>query len=137
MKDLVNSKKLKNFKFVPQVPYNIIPNYVMATDLQCILSSPKLDVCYLSNPNKFFESISLGIPLLNSNFGTLKQLITDVKCGLTVDSEDPNDIAEKIIYLSENPDLRKEMGKSGMEASKKIYNWKFQSEKFLEKYEEL
>ena len=137
LEQLVKKKKLENVKFLDYVPYDVIQNYVTATDLQCILNSPKLEVCYIGNPNRFFESIYLGRPLLVSNFGTLKYLIDEINCGITVDPEDPEDIAKKIIYLYENPDARKKMGELGIIAAKKSYNWESQSIRFLEKYYKL
>ncbi|NHI94809.1 MAG: glycosyltransferase WbuB [Candidatus Lokiarchaeota archaeon] len=137
LQNIVKIKKLENIKFLDYVPYEIIPNYVSATDLQCILNSPKLEVCHIGNPNRFFESIYLGRPLLVSNFGTLKYLIDEIKCGMTVNPEDPNDIAEKIITLYKDPDARKKMGEFGVKAAKEIYNWESQSIKFLQEYEKL
>ncbi|MHA1799871.1 MAG: glycosyltransferase family 4 protein [Candidatus Helarchaeota archaeon] len=138
LKYLVKSKKLEKIvTFLDYVPYDIIPNYVKATDLQCILNSPKLEVCHIGNPNRFFESISLGCPVLVSNFGTLKYLIDHIQCGITTDPEDPKDIAQKIIYLYEHPDIREKMGRFGMKAAKETYNWESQSKKFLEKYQNI
>jgi len=135
LESLVKLKKLEEVvKFLDYVPYDLIPNYVKSTDVQCILNSPKLEVCYIGNPNRFFESISIGCPVLVSNFGTLKHLIEENKCGMTADPEDPKDIAEKLIYLYEHKDIRGKMGEHGMKAAKLIYNWESQSQNFLNKY---
>ena len=53
---------------------------------------------YGTSPNKFFDYISAGVPVLNNYPGQLAELIDDNSCGFSVPLEDPiafADVLEK------------------------------------------
>ena len=65
---------------------------------------------YGTSPNKFFDYISSGLPVLNNYPGWLKEIITQNQCGVVVTPEDPEAFAIALIELADNPEKRKEMG---------------------------
>lgn len=67
---------------------------------------------YGTSPNKFFDYISCGLPVLNNYPGWLADLISEHQCGIAVPPEDPEAFAEALIRLSDNPALRKQMGEN-------------------------
>jgi glycosyltransferase involved in cell wall biosynthesis len=67
---------------------------------------------YGTSPNKFFDYISSGLPILNNYPGWLDGLITENNCGIAVPPEDPNAFADALILLADNPALRKSMGEN-------------------------
>jgi len=50
---------------------------------------------------------------------------------------DSKDIAEKILYLLDNPDEEKELGKKGRKLIEEKYSWEAESKKLLEMYNNL
>jgi glycosyltransferase involved in cell wall biosynthesis len=79
-----------------------------------------------SSPNKFFEYMTLGLPLIASHFPTWTQLIEDLDCGRIVDPEDPADIAAAMIWVIEHPEEAEAMGRRGQEATVTTFNWETQ-----------
>ena len=78
-----------------------------------------------SCPNKLFEYIAAGIPVIASNFDSWKAIVEEEECGVVVDPEDPDSIAKGLHKLLEKSDMV-EMGKSGQSAVRRLYNWESQ-----------
>lgn len=101
-------------------------------------------VCFLPEPNhlnampnKIFEYMAGGIPVIASNFPLWGEIVKGNNCGICVDPLQPRDIAEAIQWIMNHPDEAKQMGKNGRDAVKKKYNWETESKKLLKLYEEL
>jgi glycosyltransferase involved in cell wall biosynthesis len=67
-------------------------------------------------PNRTFEYMFGGLPLLVSDFPELRRVIEDAQCGLAVDSAQPEAIAEGAIWLLDHPAEAQSMGRRGREA---------------------
>lgn len=87
-----------------------------------------------AQPNKMFEYMSAGVPVIGSHFPLWKQIIEDNNCGLCVNPEDPDSIARAIDYLIENPDVAEQMGRNGQRAVYERFNWDTESNKLIELY---
>lgn len=90
-----------------------------------------------AQPNKMFEYMSAGIPVIGSNYPLWKTIIEDNKCGICVDPENPQQIADAIDKLVTNKGLAEEMGKNGIKAVNEKYNWSIEEGKLFKLYEEL
>jgi glycosyltransferase involved in cell wall biosynthesis len=90
-----------------------------------------------SQPNKMFEYMSAGIPVIASNFPLWREIIQGNNCGLLVDPLDPAAIAKAIDYLVENPKEAQRMGKNGRRAVEVRYNWESEEKKLLRFYDKI
>lgn len=88
-------------------------------------------------PNKLFEYMAAGLPIIASNFPLWKTIVEGNKCGVCVDPFKPDEIARGIEYLKEHTELREEMGKNGIKMVFEKYNWEKESIKLLQIYEKL
>lgn len=59
------------------------------------------------------QALAAGKPVIASRVGGIPSLITEGKTGFLVPSGDAQNLAEKIVMLLENDDLRKDLGKEG------------------------
>jgi len=89
-----------------------------------------------SQPNKIFEYMAAGLPVIASNFPLWKEIIEGSHCGLTVDPLKPKQIADAIEYLIMHPDEGRKMGENGNQAVREKYNWGREGEKLVRLYEE-
>jgi len=123
----------ENIKFVSWVPYEKKEMYSSQATIGIITYLP-----FANNmsclPNKLFEYMSVGLPIVASNFQLYKEIIEVNKCGITVDPTNPKEIAKAIEYLIEHPKEAKKMGENGMKAIKEKFNWEKESKKLLEVY---
>lgn len=88
-------------------------------------------------PNKLFEYMAAGIPVIASNFPLWRKIIVENNCGLLVDPLNSKAIAKAITYLIENPELREQMGDNGRRAVLEKYSWEKDSKKLLKIYQDV
>ncbi len=87
-----------------------------------------------AQPNKMFEYMSAGIPVICSNFPLWREIIESNHCGICVDPLDENSIAKAIRYLVDNPEHAKVMGENGLKAITYKYNWDQEKKKLFDLY---
>jgi glycosyltransferase involved in cell wall biosynthesis len=90
-----------------------------------------------SQPNKMFEYMSAGIPVIASHFPLWKDIIEGNQCGICVDPENPSKISEAISYLLNNCKVAKAMGERGRKAVEEQYNWDSEFKKLQQFYQGL
>ena len=90
-----------------------------------------------AQPNKIFEYMAAGLPVIGSNFPMWRDLLEKNKCGICVDPADPKAIAKAITYLKTHPEEAKAMGENGKRLVQETYNWKAEEKKLFEFYQAL
>ena len=88
-----------------------------------------------AQPNKLFEYMAAGLPVIASDFPLWRQIVSDAQCGLLVDPKDPTAIAEAVDYLRENPEEAARFGANGQKAVKEKYHWGSEEKKLLSFYQ--
>jgi len=105
------SKKLgveKYVKFAGFVEERLKPLYYRAADVFCLPSTLNTEVF----PIVLLEASASGLPMAVSNLDTFKCIIDEGYNGLFTKRGDEKDLADAIVYLLENEDVRANMGKN-------------------------
>ena len=74
-------------------------------------------------PNRLFEYMYCGIPVLAEDFPELRSIVEETQCGILVSSDKPHSIAAAAKKLLGDPDLAKQMGLNGRKAVMEKYNF--------------
>jgi glycosyltransferase involved in cell wall biosynthesis len=90
-----------------------------------------------AQPNKMFEYMSAGLPVIASNFSLWREIIEGNQCGICVDPLNPKAIGDAMQYLVDNPQEAEQMGKNGRKAVEQKYNWSIEEKKLLTLYKDL
>lgn len=92
---------------------------------------------YYGLPNKLFEYISVGLPVVASGFPEISRVVLGGRCGLVFNPEDPEDIARVIGKILSDPSLKSKLGRNALELARTKYNWGVEEKKLLKIYKEL
>jgi len=90
-----------------------------------------------SQPNKLFEYMSAGIPVIASNFPLWRKIIDESNSGICIDPLSPREIAEAVRWIIEHPKESETMGQNGRKEIQEKYNWSMEEKKLLLFYESL
>jgi len=126
----------KNVKIYGKVSFEESQQIMAGCDMGIVTFLP------LSNhveamPNKFFEYMQKGMPIIVSNFPLWEKIIHEAECGITVDPHKPEEIASAIRKLAINPNLREKMGRSGIRIVQEKYSWLFEEQVLIQAYKRL
>lgn len=132
LKELVQRLQLSSrVRFVPLVaPEHVIANSKSA-DVGVVLAQPASLSYYGSLPNKLFQYLAAGLPVVASHFPELNQIVSGYDVGVTCDPSDPRAIADAIHQVIRDP-VRHEQLRSNALATAETFNWATESAKLLE-----
>ncbi len=87
-----------------------------------------------SYTTKMFEYMSVGMPVITSNFPLYKDVIEKNNVGLCVNPEEPKEISDALFQILSNAKLADEMGENGIKSIESNYNWELEANKLTEFY---
>ncbi len=90
-----------------------------------------------SQPNKIFEYMAAGLPVVASNFPLWKKIVEGNGCGLCVDPREPQEIARAVEKLFRDRVLAANMGNNGVKLAASTFNWEREEAKLLRLYSSL
>ena len=136
--NLEKAEKTKGFErvdYLGVIPWQKVMELLPECNLGLVLLQPTPAYLYAGeNTVKLFEYMMAGMPVLVSNFPNMAKIIEDERCGATVDPTDPKEIAKKIMYFADNPEVARQAGENGRKAIMEKYNWEVEEKKLLGLY---
>lgn len=107
------------FIFKGSVPYDKVPAYINASDICVVLTIPLKSGC---SPLKLYEYLACARPVVASRVDGV-ELLEKNCAGLLVEPKNPEMLANAVIRLLKDENLRNEMGKNGREIVMKEHSW--------------
>lgn len=138
-KEYEGAKSMDGWKRVDyrhQIPRSEIESLLLQSSAGLVLFHPGPNHDD-SQPNKLFEYMSAGLPVIASNFPLWKAIIEKNRCGICVNPLEPDEIKNAISYIIDNPLEAQEMGLNGLKAIHSTFNWTNESTKLLDFYKRL
>lgn len=110
--DMVKEKELTNVSFQPVQLKPNMPRIIASMDAT-VVPLKKLDLFKGALPSKMFEALSSELPIVLAVEGEAEKLINDARAGITVEPENAKEIADAVLKLHKNKDLKEELGQNG------------------------
>lgn len=128
LKEITEEEKLEDkVKFIGRVPYPRMMNYTYHADLGLSLDKDTNPNYRYSLPNKTFDYIHTGTPVISSDLVELRRVIEKHKVGRIIPEHSAKGVAETINSILDNPDLLAEMKENCQRAAQEE-NWEKESE---------
>ena len=112
LKAYVEENQLPNVLFTGLKPRSSIPSLLAAADV-CTMTIPKGDFWHLCLENKFFDYLASGRPIVAAVAGDQADVLLAARSGIVVEPEDAHGLAEALLRLYHDPQLRQRMGENG------------------------
>ncbi|MCF7907312.1 MAG: glycosyltransferase family 4 protein [Candidatus Omnitrophica bacterium] len=106
--------------FTGSIPYGDIPDYVNAASV-CVAPFKDTEVTRCKSPLKIAEYLASGKPIVASLVGEVRNMIGG--CGVLVKPGDHHSLAEGILRLVEDKELRGKLSKHARKRAERKYNW--------------
>jgi glycosyltransferase involved in cell wall biosynthesis len=111
-----------------------IPAYLAAADVVAV-PSVRYERYVDGLPNVALEAMGAGRPLVATDVGGLPELVRPGVNGLLVPEKDPRALADAILELARDPDLRERLGAEGRREIREERSWEAVGRRYVELYE--
>jgi glycosyltransferase involved in cell wall biosynthesis len=126
--DLLETLKTSGIlEFYEKVPFSEVVQKLQKSDIGINLVLPIDTAHLLAQPQKLYEYLAAGLPVVAADVPTIHRVLTEYNCGLLVDPHSPNEIAAAIVRLAEDANLREQMGLNARQAAEREFNWESQA----------
>lgn len=122
---------LSNCIFLDPLPKMKLVNIMQASDVGMMILEDIPEFAYGTSPNKFFDYIATGLPVMVNHFGWVADLVAGNKCGFATDAKNHIEYAQKLIYLSQNKDVCIDMGLNARKLAEKEFDREVIFKKFI------
>lgn len=125
-----------NTTFLGEVPFErVIP---MTVEAHAVLSmfDPAQRINQVGLPNKIFEAMAAGRPSIVTDGLPMGSIVAREQCGLGVPYTKEG-LKGAVLRLEMDPVLAETLGRNGLAAAKREYNWAKEREKLVALYEDL
>jgi len=123
-------------KIIPKCPWITLMRYTRSADAGLSLDKNSNLNYQFSLPNKLFEYISAGIPVIATDLQEISKIINEFNCGILISEPSPVAISNAIISLRDNRELLIRLKHNSVTASKSV-NWENESLKVVNLYESI
>lgn len=119
--EAINKENLSNIMRLDLMPKLELVNFVQnaLVSLVPLKGTPVLDH---SSPNKFFESLAAGVPVIQNTQGWIKDFLEEHSIGFTVSPNNAKDLADLLVQLFDDKEQAKRMGKNAKMVAEKYFD---------------
>ncbi|REH45778.1 glycosyltransferase involved in cell wall biosynthesis [Tenacibaculum gallaicum] len=134
LKTYCQKHQLKQVHFLGRFPMKETSEIVNLCDVSMV-SFKDLPILYTNSPNKLFDSLSAGKPIIVNSAGWTKDMVEKHNCGFYVNPNVAQELVDKILLLKKNPEIVKEMGRKSRTLAETVYDKSILCKQFVETVE--
>lgn len=121
IKKKASSLNLSNIIWVDRVDYDTLPKYINKAEI-CLGGFGGEDQSLMASMNKLFEYMACGKAIITADTPASREFLQDGKSAVFCHKEDGKDLANKILFLKNNSQLRKNLGVNARKDFETKYN---------------
>jgi len=122
--------------FHPRVPFGQLHELTCSADVGLCLIRPMGESFYYSMPNKLFEYMMAGLPVLGSNCPEIQAVIETTGTGEIADPTDVGALSRALTAMVEDGDRRQQYSEASLRAAR-TYCWEQEAPKLTSLYANL
>lgn len=130
------SKKYKNIIYYGKMPYNKTLELEASCDIMVAIYDPKIPNHKYSAPNKFYEALMLGKPIIMAKNTGMSNYVIENDIGEVIEY-DKESFKSALENLSKRKSQWKEISNKMQEIYRLNYDWRIMEDRFLKLYEEI
>jgi glycosyltransferase involved in cell wall biosynthesis len=130
------AKKFNNILFLDPIPTTKVLKFTQEAHAIACLFDPSIRLNRIGSPNKLFEAMVTGRPIIVTKGTHAGDIVEKEHCGLAVDYSEKG-LKEAILLLRDNHKLCEELGRNGISAAEREYNWAIQQKNLLKVYDNI
>lgn len=122
-------------RVIRPVPPEELLDWVASADLVAVPIQPSTLNHRLTTPNKLFEAMAAGVPVVASDLPGMAPIVRDARSGVLVDATDIQALAAAIRHVLDAPEpVMRDDRQRAVEAAHDRYNWESQLDRLLDEY---
>ena len=121
LKQMAEDYKLENVQFLGNHKMNVVSEIVNCCDAS-ITSFQNIPILATNSPNKLFDSLSAGKPIIVNSAGWTKDLAEKENCGCYVDPENPQELVDALMDMHAHPEKVKAWGENSRRLSVEVFD---------------
>jgi len=129
LKNLKKKLELNNVVFVGKI--NDPRNELVKSDFYVCTSLKE------ASPTSVWEALAMGIPTVTTNVGEVDYIIENDVSGIVCETNDAQELAEKIVYLLLNREIAEEMGKQARSRATKLLDVVIVAKQYCQAYQQV
>jgi glycosyltransferase involved in cell wall biosynthesis len=125
-------------RVLPAVPPEELLDWVASADIAAMPILPTTLNHRLTTPNKLWEALSVGVPVVASDLPGMAPIVRSIEAGALVDADDPGSIAAGLTAVLATPEAERLARRERiLAAARDTYNWEVQSGHLFGEFERL
>lgn len=125
---------IPNVRWHGRVPYEQALRLSQAADVLLATYDPAIPNHRYASPNKVFEGMMLGKPVIVAEGTHMDRLVTSASCGLVVPYGDKDALERALLQLEGQAEMRRQLGDNGRKAYLASYSWAEMQRRLLALY---
>ena len=134
---LNKADQLPNVRWQGRIPYQKTLEMTARADVSFATYDPEITNHRYASPNKIFEAMMLGKPIIVAEGTNMDHIAGLNQCGLVVEYGNPQELEKALLQLEKNPELRCTLGTNGREAYLREYSWEIMTNRLMDLYRQV
>lgn len=125
-----------SIRYIPRVPFEELAGYIPCADVGLIARRAD-ENANTSISTKLFDYMTFGVPIVATDLMMIRRINRRFKVATLVDTTNPGEIADAVLELHRDEELRESYGRNALEAVETEYSWDHMCDRLVRVYEQV